>query len=97
VIKLRCYACILLANHIHLLVEIEEVPLERTMQTLQFTYTQYHNVRYRKTGHLFQGRYKALFYDRNAYLLELVRYLHLNPARLRLPQDPWHTNDTFLH
>ena len=57
---LRCYAYVLMTNHLHLLVETGEVPLSRTMQTLQFTYTQYYNGRYRKTGHLFQGRYKAI-------------------------------------
>jgi REP element-mobilizing transposase RayT len=87
--SLRCYAFVLMHNHVHLLVETGVVPLSRTMQTLQFTYTQYYNGRYRKTGHLFQGRYKAILCDRDAYLLELVRYLHLNPARLRQPQDPW--------
>ena len=87
--SLRCYAFILMSNHLHLLVETGEVPLSRTMQTLQFTYTQYYNGRYRKIGHLFQGRYKAILCDRDTYLLELVRYLHLNPARLRQPQDPW--------
>jgi len=87
--RLRCYAFVLMANHLHLLVETGEVPLSRTMQALQFTYTQYYNRRYRNTGHLFQGRYKAILCDRDAYLLELVRYLHLNPARLRQPQDPW--------
>ena len=87
--RLRCYAFILMTNHVHLLVQTGEVPLSRTMQTLQFTYTQYYNGRYRKTGHLFQGRYQAILCDREAYLLELVRYLHLNPARLRQPQDPW--------
>ena len=88
--SLRCYAFILMRNHAHLLVQTQAIPLSRTMQTLQFTYTQYYNRRYRKTGHLFQGRYKAILCDRDAYLLELVRYLHLNPARLRHPQDPWH-------
>jgi REP element-mobilizing transposase RayT len=86
---LTCYAYVLMSNHLHLLVETGAVPLSRTMQTLQFTYTQYYNRRYGKTGHLFQGRYKAILCDRDAYLLELVRYLHLNPARLRQPQDPW--------
>ena len=81
--SLRCYAYVLMANHVHLLVETGEVPLSRTMQTLQFTYTQYYNRRYKKTGHLFQGRYKTIVCDRDAYLLELVWYLHLNPARLR--------------
>lgn len=87
--SLMCYAYVLMSNHLHLLVETGAVPLSRTMQTLQFTYTQYYNRRYGKTGHLFQGRYKAILCDRDAYLLELVRYLHLNPARLRQPQDPW--------
>lgn len=86
---LTCYAYVLMSNHLHLLVETGAVPLSRTMQTLQFTYTQHYNRRYGKTGHLFQGRYKAILCDREAYLLELVRYLHLNPARLRQPQDPW--------
>ena len=86
---LTCYAFVLLANHLHLLVESGDVPLSRTMQRLQFTYTQYYNRRYRKTGHLFQGRYQAIVCDRDAYLVELVRYLHLNPARLRQPQNPW--------
>lgn len=87
--RLTCYAYVLMPKHVHLLVESSEIPLSRTMQTLQFTYTQYYNRRYRKSGHLFQGRYKAILCDRDAYLLELVRYLHLNPARLRKPMDPW--------
>lgn len=86
---LTCYAYVLMSNHVHLLVETGEVLLSKTMQTLQFTYSQYYNRRYRKHGHVFQGRYKAILCDRDAYLLALVRYLHLNPARLRTPQDPW--------
>ncbi len=87
--RLTCFAYVLMANHVHLLVESSEIPLSRTMQSLQFTYTQYYNRRYHKSGHLFQGRYQAILCDRNAYLLELVRYLHLNPARVRKPSDPW--------
>lgn len=83
------YAYVLMKNHVHLLLETGDVPLSRMMQTLQFTYTQHYNRRYNKTGHLFEGRYKAILCDRNEYLLELVRYLHLNPARLRHPQNPW--------
>lgn len=83
------YAYVLMANHVHLLLETGPVPLSRMMQTLQFTYSQYYNQRYGKTGHVFQGRYKAILCDRDAYLLELVRYLHLNPARLRHPLNPW--------
>jgi hypothetical protein len=63
--------------------------LSKIMQGLQLTYTRYYNREYNKVGHLFQGRYRAILCDRDAYLLELVRYLHLNPARLRHPLDPW--------
>ncbi len=55
-----------MANHVHLLVEAGDVPLSRTMQTLQFTYTQYYNGRYRRTGHLLQGCYKAILCNRDA-------------------------------
>lgn len=83
------HAYVLMTNHVHLLLETGNHPLSRTMQTLQFTYSQYYNRRYDKTGHVFQGRYQAIVCDQEAYLLELVRYLHLNPARIRTPLNPW--------
>jgi REP element-mobilizing transposase RayT len=83
------HAYVLMHNHVHLLLQTGKRPLSRTMQTLQFTYSQYYNRRYKKTGHVFQGRYQAILCDRDAYLLELVRYLHLNPARMRTPVSPW--------
>ena len=83
------YAYVLMSNHVLLLLETGRFPLSKIMQGLQFTYTGYYNRRYHKVGHLFQGRYKAILCDRQAYLLELVRYLHLNPGRLRSPIDPW--------
>jgi REP element-mobilizing transposase RayT len=83
------HAYILMTNHVHLLLATGDRPLSRTMQTLQFTYSQYYNRRYATSGHVFQGRYHAILCDRDAYLLELVRYLHLNPARIRTPVSPW--------
>lgn len=83
------YAYVLMINHVHLLLETGKTPLSQIMQALQFTYAQYYNWRYEKTGHLFQGRYRAILCDRDAYLLELVRYLHLNPARTETPANPW--------
>jgi putative transposase len=63
------------------------------MQVLQFRYTRYFNKRYRKVGHLFQGRYKAILCDKETYLLGLVRYIHLNPVRAGVVRDaeeyPW--------
>ena len=83
------YAYVLMSNHVHLLIETQKVALSKIMQGLQFSYTQRYNRRHRTVGHLFQGRYKAILCDRDAYLLELVRYIHLNPARLRNAHDPW--------
>jgi REP element-mobilizing transposase RayT len=83
------YAYVLMTNHVHLLVETGATPLSKIMQGLQFTYTRDFNRRYQKVGHLFQGRYTAILCDRDAYLVELVRYLHLNPARIRMPLNPW--------
>ena len=75
----QVYAYVLMSNHVHLLIETGEVALSRIMQGLQLKYTRYYNRKYKKVGHLFQGRYKAILCDRQAYLLELVRYIHLNP------------------
>jgi putative transposase len=82
------YAYALMKNHLHLLLEVEDVPLSRIMQTLLFRYTRYFNRRHGETGHLFQGRYKAILCDKDAYLLELVRYIHLNPVRAKVVKEP---------
>lgn len=87
--RVKLFAFVLMSNHIHLLVEVGTTPLSKFMQGLQFTQTQYFNRKYGKVGHLFQGRYKAILCEKEAYLLELVRYIHLNPARLRKPRNPW--------
>lgn len=96
----RLYAYVLMGNHVHLLVEASSVPLSKFMQGLQQTYTSYFNRKYKLVGHLFQGRYKALVCDRDSYLLELVRYLHLNPVRSKLANDPalyaWSSHHAYL-
>ncbi len=58
------------------------------MQSLLFGYAHYFNRRYGEVGHLFQGRYKAILCDKDAYLLELVRYIHLNPVRAKVAKGP---------
>jgi putative transposase len=82
------YAYALMKNHIHLLVEVSAVSLSRIMQSLLLRYTQYFNRRYGEVGHLFQGRYRAIVCDKDAYLLELVRYIHLNPVRANIVKEP---------
>ncbi len=82
------HAYVLMLNHVHLLLETGVVPLSRVMQRVSSGYTQYFNRRHRLVGHLFQGRYKAILCDKDSYLLELSRYLHLNPVRAKLVNDP---------
>jgi putative transposase len=94
------YAYVLMSNHVHFLLETGKTPLSKILQGIQFTYTQYYNRRYGTVGHLFQGRYKAILCDRDAYLLELVRYIHLNPARLKHPEElatyRWSSHGAYL-
>lgn len=78
------YAYVLMPNHLHLLLSPGRLPLSKTMQGLQQSYTRHFNQRHRLVGHCFQGRYKAILCQSDAYLMELVRYLHLNPVRAGL-------------
>jgi REP element-mobilizing transposase RayT len=84
----RIHAFCLMANHVHLAIQVAEVPLSKIMQNLSFRYTGWINKRRGRLGHLFQGRYKAILVDQDSYLLELTRYIHLNPVRAGLVKDP---------
>lgn len=84
--KLHAYC--LMPNHVHLLIESSEQPLGKFMQGLQQTYSQYFNLRHGKVGHVFQGRYKAIVCQKDQYLLELIRYIHLNPVRAGMVKEP---------
>jgi putative transposase len=79
-----CHAYCLMSNHYHLLVETVEPTLSRGMRQLNGVYTQGFNRRHQRVGHLFQGRFKAILVEREAYLLELCRYVVLNPVRAKL-------------
>jgi putative transposase len=67
---------------------VADIPLSRIIQNLSFRYTKWINWRQSRSGHLFQGRYKAVLVDADAYLLELTRYIHLNPVRAGLVKEP---------
>ncbi len=82
------YAYVLMPNHFHFLLEVMELPTARILQSLLTGYVRRFNRKHRRKGHLFQGRYKAIVCDRDSYLLELVRYIHLNPLRARLVGRP---------
>lgn len=89
----RCYAYCLMNNHYHLLLETPEGKLSPGMRRLNGSYTQGFNRRHRRVGHVLQGRFKSILVDKDSYLLELCRYIVLNPVRARLvtkAQDwPW--------
>ena len=78
------YAYCLMTNHFHLLVERQADPIGRIMQRILTGYSQYYNRKYRKVGHLFQGRHKSILCQSDMYLGELVRYIHLNPVRAKM-------------
>src|SRR5918995_620648 len=85
---LRVHGYVLMDNHYHLLLETERGGLNRALRYLNGVYTQYFNRRHNRVGHLFQGRYKAILVEKESYLLELSRYIHLNPWRVKGSMDP---------
>jgi putative transposase len=98
--KFMLYAYTLMPNHTHLLIETGITPLSKIMQGIQQSYTYYYHKKYKSVGHLFQGRYKAILCQRDTYLLELVRYVHLNPVRAALVDNPddylWNSHQAYL-
>jgi len=83
-----CHAYCLMTNHYHLVVETVEGNLSKGMRQLNGVYTQASNRRHRRVGHLFQGRFKGILVDRDAYLQELSRYVVLNPVRAGMIESP---------
>ena len=75
-------------NHYHLLIETPLANLNQLMQNINTSYTVFINRKYRRSGHLFQGRYKAIVIDKDNYLLSLSRYIHLNPVRANIVDSP---------
>ena len=96
----RIHAFCLMTNHVHLAIQMGGIPLSRIMQNLSFRYTRWANWRQKRSGHLFQGRYKAVLVDADSYLEELTRYIHLNPVRagiVKEPEDyPWSGHRAYL-
>jgi len=82
-----CYAWSLLPSHFHLLLRTGPVPVSTVMRRLLTGHAVRYNRRHQRQGHLFQNRYKSILCQEETYLLELVRYIHLNPLRARLVSD----------
>ncbi|MEN8171239.1 MAG: transposase [Pseudomonadota bacterium] len=80
----RCHAYCLMDNHYHIVIETAEANLSKGMRQLNGVYTQYYNIKHDRAGHVFQGRYKGILVEQDAYLLELSRYVVLNPIRAKM-------------
>lgn len=83
-----CHAYCLMGNHYHLVIETPDGNLSKGMRQLNGVHTQASNRRHQLVGHLYQGRYKAILVDQNPYLLELARYVVLNPVRAKMVGHP---------
>ncbi len=110
VYSIKLYSYVLMSNHFHLLVETPKGNLAEFMRKFNITYTGYFNRRHNRSGHLYQGRYKSILVDKNAYLSVLSRYIHLNPVRIKsmektpdnekaryLMQYPWSSLPGFVN
>jgi putative transposase len=91
---IKCYAWAVLDNHFHLLLRTGAVPISTLMRRLLTGYAVSHNLRHERFGHLFQNRYKSILCQEDPYILELVRYIHLNPLRAKIASDMDHL-DTY--
>jgi len=82
-----CLAWALLPNHFHLLLKTDHTPISTFMRRLMTGHATWFNTRHQRSGHLFQNRFKSILCQEDTYLLELVRYIHLNPLRARQVKD----------
>lgn len=85
---IKIHGYVLMTNHYHLIIETPEANLKKTMHYINSSYTAYTNTKHKRSGHLFQGRYKGILIDKDNYLTELSRYIHLNPVRAKITEKP---------
>ncbi|MFH1460773.1 MAG: transposase [Candidatus Omnitrophota bacterium] len=83
----KCYGWVLMPNHFHLVIRTSLMPLSDLMRRLLTGYALYFNKRHKRSGYLYQGRYKSILCQEDAYLLELIRYVHLNPLRAGMVKE----------
>jgi len=96
----RIHAFCLMTNHVHIAIQVSDISLSKIVQNISFRYTRFFNKKAKRIGHLFQGRYKALLVDADNYLLQLIRYIHLNPLRANMVANlldyPWSSHFAYL-
>ncbi len=93
-----------MSNHYHLLIQVGEDPLSHLMRRLLSGYATNYNIRNKRSGYVFQNRYKSILCDEDNYFLELIRYIHLNPIKVRMLKDisaldvyPWTGHSALMH
>jgi REP element-mobilizing transposase RayT len=82
------HAYVLMENHYHFLIETPKANIAKAIHYLNTTYTGYFNMKYKRAGHLFQGRYRGLLIEKESYLHSVSRYIHLNPVQAGLVKKP---------
>jgi len=96
----RLHAYCWMTNHLHMVIQVSDVPLGRVVLRIASAYARIVQIRLETTGHLFERRYHAVLVDADRYLLTLLRYVHLNPVRAGLVSDPaaypWSSHRTYL-
>lgn len=95
----KLYAYCMMDNHGHLLIEVDKMPISKIMQAIQQVYTQRYNRAYKTTGHVFEQRYKGILCDKDSYLLNLIKYIHMNPVKASIDEGleyKWSSHNAYL-
>ncbi len=85
--RIEIFAFVLMTNHYHLLLRTTEPNISKVIQWIQTSYSIFYNLKHRRSGHLFQGRFKAILVEDESYWINLSLYIHLNPVRARIIDD----------
>jgi len=96
--QFNLYGYVIMDNHAHILIGVENEPLAKIMQGIQQSYTQYYNRKYTRVGHAFEQRYKAKLCKQDTYLLSLLRYIHQNPVKAGIGEGlnyQWSSHSAF--
>lgn len=87
--KVSLYAYCLMNNHVHLVLEVDPpATLSKAMQTINQSYARYYNYVYKKSGHLWQGRFKSFIINKDRYLFDCINYIESNPVRAKIVISP---------
>lgn len=97
----KLYAYCLMGNHLHLLIETDKSPLEEIFKRIGSRFVYWYNLKYKRSGHLFQGRFKSEAVEENGYFKTVLRYIHQNPIKAGLVEEsedyPWSSYNEYIN